>query len=412
MTNQYLRLLAHNRDFRLLYLATLISLGGDWFLTVALYDLVLEISGSATLATAIFVCQTLPIFFATPFAGHLVDRVDRRRVMVTANVIAALAALVPLLTRSSGTLVFAYLGVIAISICAAYFEPASMAALPNLVAPDDLSAANVLMGSTWGTMLAVGAGLGGLFTARFGRSASFAVDAMSFVVAAGLLLMIRARFSERDLRDQEHPPLMEAVRETVAYARNHRRVLALLTCKGGYGMGAGVVAMLGVFGKEVFLEGAFGIGMLYAARGLGALTGPFLVRAVAKDDEQLYRSISIATIVFGVGYIGLAVSPVLGIGFAAVLAGHIGGGAQWQFSNYGLQREVPDRLRGRVFAADHGFVTLTMSISSLLAGIAADLYGARIATGAVASICIGWGVFWGIWTLRLWGRQGGEAVSR
>jgi MFS family permease len=405
VTNQYLRLLTTNRDFRILYVATLISLGGDWFLTVALYDLVLEISGSATLATAIFVCQTLPIFLATPFAGHLVDRVDRRKVMVSANLAGAGAALVPLLTHSHATLVFVYLGVVAIAICAAYFEPASMSALPNLVASEDLAAANVLMGSTWGTMLAVGAGVGGLFTARFGRGASFVIDALSFVIAALLLLTIRARFSERDPGGEQHPPLGEAVRETLAYARDHKRVLALLTCKGGYGIGAGVVAMLGVFGREVFLADAFGIGILYAARGVGALVGPFLGRAMARTDEAMYRSIPVATVIFGLGYIGLAAAPLLAIGVFAVIAGHLGGGAQWQFSNYGLQREVPDRLRGRVFAADHGFVTLTMAISSLMAGVLADLAGARIATAAVASLCIAWGVFWGVWTRGLWNRD-------
>src|SRR6266566_3466392 len=73
----YLRLLRHNRDFRLLYAGTLISLGGDWFLTVALLDLVLQLTGSATLASLMLLCQSLPIFIFTPIAGHAVDRLDR-----------------------------------------------------------------------------------------------------------------------------------------------------------------------------------------------------------------------------------------------------------------------------------------------------------------------------------------------
>ncbi len=82
-TNGYWSLLRRNRDFRLLYGATLISLAGDWFLTVALLDLVLEITRSATLASSIVVCQTLPAFFATPHAGHLIDKVDRKKLMIT-----------------------------------------------------------------------------------------------------------------------------------------------------------------------------------------------------------------------------------------------------------------------------------------------------------------------------------------
>ena len=81
---------------------------------------------------------------------------------------------------------------------------------------------------------------------------------------------------------------------------------------------------------------------------------------------------------------------------------HLGGGAQWQISTYGLQRETPDAIRGRVFAADWGFVTLTMAISSLAAGMVADRFGPTVATVGIASVSILWGIFWGAWTWRLW----------
>ena len=173
----YLRLLRDNRDFRLLYAGTLISLGGDWFLTVALLDLVLSLTGSATLASLMLLCQSLPIFLATPLAGHIVDRVDRRKLMIAVDLLRTVACLLPLLARTPAMLPFAYAGVILISIGSAYFEPASQAALPNLVRQEELAPANVLMGSTWGTMLAVGAGLGGIVTMRFGRDTAFIVDA-------------------------------------------------------------------------------------------------------------------------------------------------------------------------------------------------------------------------------------------
>jgi MFS family permease len=396
----YWRLLRHNRDFRLLYTGTLISLGGDWFLTVALLDLVLQLTGSATLASLMLLCQSLPIFIATPFAGHLIDRVDRRRVMIVCDLVRAGACLFPLLARSPEMLPFAYLGVIVISVGSAYFEPASQAALPNIVAAEELGAANVLMGSTWGTMLAVGAALGGAVTMTFGRDVSFIVDAASFLLSAGLLAMMRGRFSEE--HEREHPPLGESIRETLRYAKSHPRVLALLSSKGGYGMGAGVVAMLSVFGKEIFRAGAFGIGLLFAARGLGALLGPFVIRWTARRDDLQYRLIAASVLLFGLGYIGLGFSRTLLAGAIAIFFAHLGGGAQWQVSTYGLQRETPDWIRGRVFSADWGFVTLTMSISSLLTGIVSDRFGPTVATIAAASVCVAWGVFWGAWTWKLW----------
>jgi MFS family permease len=395
------RLLRANRDFRLLYVGTLISLGGDWFLTVALLDLVLQLTGSATLASLMLLCQTLPIFLITPVAGRAVDRRDRRKLMITVDVIRAGACLMPLFARTPALLPFAYAGVIIISVGSAYFEPASQAALPNIVAPDDLSAANVLMGSTWGTMLAVGAAIGGAVTMRFGRDVSFVVDAVSFLASAAFLWRMRARFAEE--RHRDHPPLMESVRETVRYAKSNPRVLALLTSKGGYGIGAGVIAMLAVFGKEIFRAGAFGIGVLFAARGFGALLGPFVLRALGtRRDDLQYRLIGPAVLLFGAGYICLGLSRSLLAGALAVFAAHLGGGAQWQTSTYGLQRETPDWIRGRVFGADYGFVTLTMSLSSLAAGVVSDRFGATIATTAIASLAIIWAVVWGAATWRIW----------
>jgi MFS family permease len=398
----YGKLLRHNRDFRLLYAGTLISLGGDWFLTVALLDLVLQLTGSATLASLMLLCQTLPIFFFTPLAGHLIDKVDRRKLMITVDLMRTVACLLPLIARTPALLPFAYAGVIAISIGSAYFEPASQAALPNIVAGEDLGPANVLMGSTWGTMLAVGAGIGGLVTARFGRDVSFIVDAASFLFSAFLLWRMRVPFSETRETQHVKPPLAESIRETVRYAREHPRVLALLTSKGGYGLGAGVVAMLSVFGKDVFRAGAFGIGMLFAARGIGALIGPFLARAITRRDEGQYKLISASVLLFGLGYIGLGVSKTLIFGSLAICIAHLGGGAQWQISTYGLQRETPDWIRGRVFAADYGFVTLTMALSSIVTGVVSDRFGPLIATTATASLAVIWALVWGMWTWRLW----------
>ena len=396
----YWRLLRENRDFRLLYAGTLISLGGDWFLTVALADLVLQLTSSATLVSLILLSQTLPIFLFTPHAGHLIDRIDRRKVMIATDLARTFACLLPLLARTPATLPFAFAGVILISIGSAYFEPASQAALPNIVSREELGPANVLMASTWGTMLAVGAGLGGVVTALFGREVSFVVDAASFLFSAFLLSRIRARFSEA--RTVEHPPLLESIRQTVRFAREQPRVLGLLTVKGGYGLGAGVIAMVSVFGREVFRAGAFGIGILFAARGLGALLGPFLVRRAVREGDAQYRSIALCVIVFSAGYMGLALSHSLLFGLAAIFFAHLGGGAAWQISSYGLQRETPDFIRGRVFSADYGFVTLTMAISSLGAGLASDHFGPFTATVGTAALSLAFGIVWAAMTWRLW----------
>ncbi|HEV3485224.1 MAG TPA: hypothetical protein VG106_07445, partial [Vicinamibacterales bacterium] len=144
------------------------------------------------------------------------------------------------------------------------------------------------------------------------------------------------------------------------------------------------------------------IGLLFAARGMGALLGPFLVRGMIRRDESQYRAIAICVITFGAGYTALALSKSLAFGLAAIFVAHLGGGAAWQISSYGLQRETPDFIRGRVFSADYGFVTLTMALSSLGAGIASDRYGPLPATVGTAAVSLVFGVAWALWTWRLW----------
>src|SRR5438270_4665287 len=164
---------------------------GDWFASVAMLGLVLDVTHSDLAATLVFVSQTLPSFLMTPLAGPAADRFDRRRLLVGVSGIQVAAAALFLLARDSSTVWLAFVAQGSISALGAFFQPASQAALPNLVEPGDLATATVVMSATWGAMLAVGAALGGLFTVAFGRTASFVADAASFAVAAVLIAVVK-----------------------------------------------------------------------------------------------------------------------------------------------------------------------------------------------------------------------------
>jgi MFS family permease len=391
-----LTLLGRNRDFSKLYGAQLISFAGDWFASVALLGLVNSLTGSATLTTLALVVQMTSMAILSPLGGHLADRFDRRRLMITADVVRVALALGYLLVDSPGEVWLAFVLTAGISGLAAVFEPASSAAVPNLVDREDLPAANVLVGSAWGTMLAVGGALGGIVAATLGRDAAFIGDAVSFALSALLLLRIRRRFGEE--RTHDHPRLKEAVVETVAYARRDRRVLALLTVKGGFGLAAGVIGLLPIFALQVFHAGDRGTGILWAFRGLGALIGPFVARRFTRDLPSLFTAISVSFVVYGLFY---AVFPLMGSLWAAapfVLLAHLGGGAQWTLSTYGLQRIVPDRIRGRVMSFDYGFVTLTLGASILVAGWAADNFDPRIVMEVLAGVAVAYAVVWSTFT--------------
>jgi MFS family permease len=395
-----LGLLRRNPDFTKLYAAQLISYGGDWFLTVALLGLVLELTHSPFMASLVVISQMVPFFLFSPVGGVLADRMDRRRLMVGADLIRAVICLGFLFVHDGSQVWMAFVLQGALASLGAAFDPASAAAVPNLVEPEDLPAANVLVGSAWGTMLAIGAGLGGLVAAAFGRDAAFLGDAASFAASAAILLTIRRRFSE--VRTGEHPSMPEAVVETVHYARRDPRVMALLAVKGGFGFAGGVIVLLPIFAVEVFDAGDVGIGILMAARGLGALVGPFLARRfVGQDDARLFTAIALALASFGVFYGIFPLMPSLLLAAPFAMGAHLGGGAQWTLSTYGLQKIVPDHIRGRVFAFDFMLVTLSITVSNLIAGTAADHIDPRWVMGGLAGVALLYAIVWRALTANL-----------
>lgn len=400
----YLTLLRHNPAFTRLFGAQLISFAGDWFATVALLGLALELTGSPAVASLLLVVQTGAFALASPLAGVLADRYDRRALMVAADLARVPVALAFLFARDPETLWIAFAAAALLSLGAAVFEPTSSASLPNLVEEGELPEANVLIGSAWGTMLAVGAALGGLVAATLGRDVAFAVNAASFALSALLIVGIRRSFrAERGSAGgassgREGGGVTESIRVVLRFARGNRTLAALLLSKTTFGVGTGVIVLLAVFGRDVFGAGDAGIGILFAARGLGALIGPFLVRAIVGVSERgLIAGIAASFAIFAVSYGLLPVAPTLPLAALAVFAGHLGGGAQWTLSSYGLQRAAPDAIRGRVFSFDYGLVTLTITLSTLLAGLLAERFSPAATTwtmvGLSAIAAIGWIAF-------------------
>jgi hypothetical protein len=323
--------------------------------------------------------------------------------MITADVLRAALALGFFLvhTRSQVWLIFALVG--AISALGALFEPTSSAALPNLVDQADLPTANVLAGSLWGTMLAVGAGVGGLVVALFGRQAGYIGDAASFAVSAGLILRIRRPFSEAREAHQEHPGLVRATRETIRYARQDHRVLSLLAVKGGFGFATGVIGLLPVLALQGFHAGDRGTGILYAFRGVGAFVGPFLFRRWVRDDDlsTLFRGISACLLTYGLFYALVPAMPGLYLAGVLVLCAHLGGGGQWTLSTYGLQRIVPDHIRGRVFAFDYGLVTFTIALSASIAGWLSGVFGVKPVMVGLGCVGVAYSAVWTLATTRV-----------
>jgi predicted MFS family arabinose efflux permease len=389
-----LSLLRRNRDFRSLFFASVISLGGDWFLWVAINSLIYEATHKALYVGLAILAQEFAFFLASPIGGVLADRLDRRKLMIVCD-LARAAICIAFLLVGPDRLWLAYVLLPLLASFAAPFDPAFSAATPNVVDPDDLPAANALNGSLWGTMLAVGAGLGGVVSGAFGADTAFLVDAVSFLVSAALLMSIRRRFSESRGEATDHPSAIEATRETWRFARRDHRVLSLLAVKFGFGAAAGLLALIPVMALDVFKSGNVGFGLLMAARGVGALIGPFLGHRIAgAGHRRLFPAIGLSLAVFGLGYMALGAAPSLAIAAVTICVAHLGGGSQWMLSTYGLQVLVPDHIRGRIFGFDYMLVTLSLAVSAVVASAVADTIGAPITVTIIGGVALIWEMVW------------------
>jgi MFS family permease len=387
----YGRLLRENRDFRLLWTAQIVSEIGDWFYTVAIYSLLLELTGSASAIGLAVVLQLLPQVFSAPTAGVLNDRLPRRAVMIFADICRIFIVLSMLLVRSADTVWLIWVLLVLETLMWALFEPGRSALIPRLARSDEERlVANALSSTTWALNLAIGAGLGGLVAYAFGRQTVFVLDALSFVVSALLLAAMRVRETHCDTLPPfrivdliDFKPVVEGVR----YVLRDRRRGATLMVKAGMGLLGAHWVILPIFGERVFPvavhmagaqahtagAGTLSMSLLFGSRGVGALAGSYFAGAWARDFESRMR-LGIAGGFFLVAgsYVGLSLAPNIMLACLAVALGHAGTSVAWVFSTTILQGLTEDRFRGRVFSADFAGLFLSMSAVSFLAGRLVD----------------------------------------
>ena len=400
------QLLRRNAAFRRLFLASVVSLAGDWFSFVAVADLVTELTGTPGAAAYTYAATVLPVFLASPIAGAVADRFDRRRVLVIADLLRVPIALA--LCLASNSVLVAILAITGLGIGASFYDPAASAATPNLVEPDELATANALMGAVWGSMLLVGAGLGGLVAELLGRNAAFVIDAASFLVSAWLVSGIKRPMQERRMPGEATGGFGEVLR----YARSSPLILRLLFAKVGVSGANGAVGLLPAFARARYAGTNIATGLLFAARGLGAMLGPILARGAAGAEPSARAIVvicGISNLTYAAAYVAIPVAPWLALAIVLVIFAHLGGGAQWAVSAYGLQVAAPDRLRGRVMSLDYGIATLMIGISAILAGLLADAFSATTSTWILASFATVVGAAWTAWSWRV---SGGDGAAR
>ena len=183
----YLELVRTNVHFRRLWLGNLISQLGDWFNTIALYSLIDSLTGSPLALGAVFLFKLLPWSFASPIAGILVDRYNRRWVMIISDLLRAVVVLGFLWIDDPSHVTFIFILITLQVVLGSVFSPAKNASIPNITAPRELLTANALSSATWSVMLALGAGLGGLATEYLGTDTVFILDSLTYLISAAFI---------------------------------------------------------------------------------------------------------------------------------------------------------------------------------------------------------------------------------
>jgi MFS family permease len=381
------KMLKTNADMRRVFMAQVISYLGDWFSFVAIIGLIDDLTGSKFLVSLVVVAFSLPSFLASPLAGSMTDRFDRRRILIFVSIIQVVAAF-GLLLVGKDTVWLAFLAQSTISALAAVISPATEASIPNIARnKEELALASSLLGSTWGVMLAVGAAVGGVFASVFGRDAAFIANAVSFAIAAILFSRIKTPMQqERETQTQRQRirPIAD-MREAITHSRQDPVLMALIFSKTTFAIGAGVVSQLAVLASDVFQGGDASRGLLIGVRGVGTGLGPLI--AMRYTRGQLSKVLTIcgfASLAFSGFYFIGAWMPTLWLTAIFVMLAHLGGGAQWTLSSYGLQLRSPDHIRGRILAGDFALVTLMLSLTSALAGLVSEFFGVRQAISGFA----------------------------
>jgi MFS family permease len=360
---------------RRLALGRLISLSGGSAAYIALVASIYGRTSSAVWISAAIFASVVASVASAPLAGWIGDRFDRRRVLIAADLAAALVSLALALSGQPWVLV-ALFGLS--SVAQSPFEPASAAALPNLVGPANVPRANALVAATSSAAYLAGPLLGGLVLgAGASPSIVFAVDAATFVVSALLVATIRPSFGTG--ATDEHPGLLAGFRVIVRERRLRIPVLAGMVSL----VGVGIVDVAS-YPLSIELHGRTqGYGAMTALLGGGGLLGAALAGRVLRAGSTRVLVWSFAAGAAGLALAGAA--PVLALGLGGMAIAGAGRGLGDVAATTLIQERTTDAVRSRVFAAQEGAAHVAFSVSALSGGLIVQLVSARGAFGVATA---------------------------
>jgi MFS family permease len=353
--------------FRNLFFATLASSAGTLLAAVALAIDVQQRTNSGPWVAAVIVVEFLPTVLVGLLFGPLLDRLERRSLMIVADAVrVGVFAALPF-APSAGVVVA--LAAVA-GLATGFFRPAVYAGIPNLVPDAELPSANALLQTVENLSWAVAPLLGSILSGAASPSLAYWVNAVSFVVSIVLVMRIPARKLQseralsrghwRDLRDGFSATLRSPSMRTV------------LVAWGVASIATGAANAVEIFlAKQTFSAGDVGYGLLYSAMGAGLVLGSF-ISATVIGRSGVARTYGASLTLMAMGYVGAAVSPNVWIAAFCILFAGVGNGAAITCNALLVQRGTFDLMRGRA-------LTFVMSITFVLVGLGNAIGGLLLA---------------------------------
>jgi hypothetical protein len=392
----FTRLLQGNRNYRYTWFGQIVSEVGDHFNNIAVFSLVMANTGSGAVITGVMLARAIPFMLAGPLAGVLLDRMDRRRVMIASDLVRGVVALLfilaiprwatDLLCVLSGLLMFA----------SPFFTSGRAAILPAIATREELHTANALTQTTQWTTLTVGGLLAGLAVQQFGYEWAFVLNSLSFFFSAWCIWRLRGHFEpKRGISAHIHP--VADFRAGLSYMKTVPLLLGIALIHAGWATGGGAAQILfGLFGDKVFGMGSVGIGTIWGSAGAGLVLGGMLAHRIrAKlNFVQYKRAIAVCYLIHGGAYVIFSQmeSFVLALVFIAISRAAVAVSSVLNMSQ--LLTHVPDGYRGRVFASLETITWGMMMISMTAAGAASESVHPRVIgfwSGVLSSTtALGW----------------------
>ncbi len=387
----YAVLLQRNPNLRNVWLGQVISQLGDWFNTVAVLGLLIQLTKSPGSASLVIVTQILPSAIVGLFvSGAIADRFDRKKVMIAADLTRAVIALSFLFVKSPELVWMAYAATAGLSIGGSFFNASSAAGMPNLVTKEELPLANALHQSTFASMLLIGSALGGIVTEFFGRDVAFVLNALSFAASAFFIWRTTANFNAAGSRQVvAGASALRILTEGFRYLKQNPQARIYAFAKPFYSWVFGAIGLYGAYALTIYKIGDIGTSLLYVGRGLGALISPLIAMSLLSltDTKALGRAIRVGMFItlFGYAIFAFSTSPL--VGMVGTFFGHFGAALAWTFSRMILQISTPDYVRGRVMALDDVMMSVVTSASNVGVGLIASTVSPE--AGALAAVGAG-----------------------